>query len=198
MAGILFQRRTDKVRAEKQLKQKALEIEKDLLVKREFLVYLPKNQVVSVVAKHLAPKWVANPDSSNFVGTFRPSEVADMKKTDPKLYKKMETLHVEGKVAEWEKMLTDYVLAYYRSLRFTTPTEIRLRVVSENTQGESRCIAECYPHLYRRLMLPEYGTIDGDLLLQAQIAKNECRSFLEDLIVKIGGRKDWESTVNLT
>ena len=194
-AGIVYLKRSNK--AEQQLKQKALDIEKDLIVRREFLVPLPKNQVVSAVEKQLSPNWITNPDSSEFVASLRRNEVDEMRKANPELWKKIRSLIVSGNESKLKATLSEYVLNYYGALNSPTPSEVRVRVLSES-RGESRCILECRPVFYQRILTPAFGLNEGDLDLQAQAAKLECQTLLEDLIVKVGGRKDWQSTVNLT
>ncbi len=197
-AGIFFQRRADRIRDAKQLKQKALEIEKDLIVKREFFVPLPRNQVIPAIERQLAPDWVSDPDSSGLVGSFRPYETAELRRTNPELWEKIASLMKSGQMPKVEEILREYIRNYYQNLRSTTPAEVRVRVEGENQSGESRCVAECRPVFYKRVVVPEFGKVKGDLMVQAQAAKIECRTLLEDLIVQIGGRKDWQSTMNLT
>jgi len=194
--GIFYQRRSYKIQAQKQYKQKTLEIEKDLIVRREFFVPRPKNQVIPAIEKVLGPDWVSNPNSSELVGSFRPHEMAHLRKSNPELWKKIEALIASRQMPKADAIISDYLSDYYQTLRSTTPAELRVRVEGENQSGESRCVAECRPVFYTRIVIPEYGNLEGDILVQAQAARIECRTFIEDLIVKVGGRKDWQSTMN--
>jgi hypothetical protein len=160
-AGIYYQRRTDKIRAEKQLKQKVLEVEKDLIVRREFLVPLPKNQVVPAVKKQLGPAYNLAPESSELVGVFQANPVKDLEKQNPKLWKKLTYHYHAGEDSKFDEILHTVIMDYFTNLRSTSPFEVRVRVVSE-FDGESRCMGECHPHFYERLIVPEFGRVEGD------------------------------------
>ncbi len=195
--GILYQRRTYQTRITRQLKQKALDLEKDLIVRREFFVRVPKDQIIPTVEKQLGPEWTPEGDNTESAAGFRPSEISALKKSYPKLWTKISSLHESGNESKFDLTVDRSIMTYYRNLRNTTPGELRVRVEGEDSFGGTRCLAECRPVLYKRIIVPEFGGLDGDLMLQAQAAKIECRTFLEDLIVKIGGRKDSRSMINL-
>jgi len=162
------------------------------------LVGLPKNEVVPALEKQLGEYFYRVPyESSESIGVFRANYMKNIEKDNPKLVRRMNESFYSGNDAKFNEAVKERVLEYFQRLRSTTPAEVRVRIVNEY-KGESRCVAECRPHFYERLIVPEFGQLTGNLELQAQVAKNECTTLLEELIVKLAGRKDWQSTMNLT